>query len=77
MCWKSDIPPVKQIATKDITCYKIFCSSDVVWNQNPIKVLGITVWNKYTIKELCSLYRDEWNQNCIIYLTNNKYIGII
>ena len=79
MCWKSYIPPIKQIATKDITCYKIFCSSDVIWNRNPIKFLGITVWNKYTIKELCSLYRDytyipyESNPEVNIFIEKSGY----
>lgn len=79
MCWKSYIPPIKQIATKDITCYKIFCSSDIIWNRNPIKFLGIIVWNKYTIKELCSLYRDylyipyEINPEVNIFITTSEY----
>ena len=79
MCWKSCIPPIKQIATKDITCYKIFCTSDVVWNRNPIKFLGIIVWNKYTIKELCSLYRDytyipyESNPEVNIFIAKSEY----
>lgn len=79
MCWKSYIPPIKQIATKDITCYKIFCSSDVIWNRNPIKFLGIIVWDKYTIKELCSLYRDytyipyEINPKVNIFITTGEY----
>lgn len=57
MCWTSAKKPVKNIAKYDITCYKIFYNSDIVWNQYPRKFLGITVWNKYRIKELCSLHR--------------------
>lgn len=80
MCWISyKNSPVKHIANKDITCYKTFCNSDVVWNQNKIKFLGITVWNKYNIKKLHSLYRDypyvpyEHNPEVTIFLTKSDY----
>ena len=82
MCWESYKIPVKKIASWDITCYKVFCSSDVAWIKNPIKFLGITVWNKYRIKELCSLYRDylyvsyESNPKVNIFISKSKYYPI-
>lgn len=83
MCWTSDKIPVKKIASGDITCYKVFCTSNIIWNRNPIKFLGITVWNKYKIKELCSLYRDylyvpyESNPEVNIFISKNKYHYLI
>ena len=59
MCWVSyKGSPAKHIASEDITCYKIFCNSNIMWNQNKVRFLGMPVWNKYTIKELHSLYKD-------------------
>lgn len=80
MCWISyKSSPVKHIANKDITCYKVFCNSDVLWNQNKIKFLGIPVWSKYNIKKLRSLYRDylyvpyESNPEINIFIEKSEY----
>lgn len=79
MCWKSAKKPVKKIASKNITCYKVFCNSNVVWNQYPRKFLGITIWNKYKIKELCSLLRGyiyipyEYNPKVNIFISKSEY----
>ena len=79
MCWKSDKKPVKKIASWGITCYKVFCNSDVAWIKTPVKFLGITVWNKYRIKKLCSLYRDytyvpyEYNPEVNVFIEKSEY----
>lgn len=56
MCWISDQIPSPKIASEDITCYKVFCNRDVVWEK--IKFLGISLWKKHKIKGLYSLYKD-------------------
>ena len=31
MCWTSYNTPVKNTATEDITCYKVFHKTDITW----------------------------------------------
>ena len=55
MCWTSNKIPIRNIATKDITCYKIFHAESIKWKVR--KFLGISLW-KCGIEKFYSLYRD-------------------
>ena len=37
MCWTSKTIPIKNIAEKDIICYKVFYISDIILKQNKIQ----------------------------------------
>lgn len=68
MGWISYNIPIKKIATKDITCYKIFHKMDIIWRVE--KTLDLTFEAK--IKELKSLYKQykyiPYNINPKIYI---------
>ena len=53
MCWNSDKIPTRNIATKDIVCFKVFNERDVVFKTR--KFLGIPFGKK--VKYLVSLWR--------------------
>ena len=53
MCWTSDKIPTRNIATKDIVCFKVFDEQDVVFKTK--KFLGIPFRKK--IKCLVSLWK--------------------
>ena len=56
MCWETNKIPIRNIATKNIICYKIFHKNDVIFSNK--KFLGtfykkkicylISLWRKYT-----------------------------
>ena len=41
MCWSSHELPIKNIATEDIICYKVFNKNNIIWER--IKSLVIKV----------------------------------
>lgn len=53
MCWSSNTIPIKNIATKNIICYKIFYKDDIIWKRR--KFLNITFGKK--IERAFSLWR--------------------
>ena len=53
--WTSDKIPVKNIATNNIICYKVFFKKDIIRKKR--KFLGIT-YGKEIVKKIISLYEN-------------------
>ena len=79
MCWVSRTKPIKNIAEKDIICYKVFYINDIIYKQNYF--LGFK-FGKRKIQKLYSLcmqftYIPYKKQNYINLEFNKNFQGYI